>query len=292
MPCYQPIEAFQDLESKLVYFKETPNTRPLTLPCGRCIGCRVAKAKEWAIRCSHEAQMHKENAFLTLTLSDENMPDDGALDKRHLQLFFKRLRKNTGRNIRYYACGEYGGITGRAHYHVLLFGMDFHEDRKLWKQKPNGDRLYTSAFLEKIWGLGHAIIGNLTFGTAAYCARYTMKKKFGEYGGRHVNVDPETGELTPVQEPFAVMSLRPAIGLTWLEKYHADIYAERKGYVRLENKEYPIPRYYDKIYGEMNPDRMEYHKHQRYLNNEAMTNHEIRAHELITRARTRKKEQI
>lgn len=51
-----------------------------------------------------------------------------VLDKVDLQLFLKRLRyylsKYTNEKIRYYACGEYGPVHFRPHYHLLLWYDD------------------------------------------------------------------------------------------------------------------------------------------------------------------------
>lgn len=130
------------------------------------------------MRCVHEAQLHEENSFLTLTYDDEHLPENGSLHKPDLQKFFKRLRFHTGKEIRYYACGEYGEKTLRAHYHVCLFGHNFSNDRQPFR-RIGEHILYTSKTLTDIWGLGNTSIGDLTFESAAYTARYVMKKQTG-----------------------------------------------------------------------------------------------------------------
>ena len=110
------------------------------------------------------------------------MPRHGQLVKRDLQLFFKRLRKITG-PFRYVACGEYGELRRRPHFHVALFGVDFAFDRVEYGTGIRGDKVYVSMALSKAWGkssfpLGHTI-GSLTFESAAYIARYITKRVTG-----------------------------------------------------------------------------------------------------------------
>ena len=81
---------------------------PLKIPCGRCIGCRLERSRQWAIRCVHEASLYERNCFITLTFSPEHFPKDRSLNKRDFQLFIKRLRKKFGPGVRYFHCGEYG----------------------------------------------------------------------------------------------------------------------------------------------------------------------------------------
>ena len=66
---------------------------PIQVPCGQCAGRRLDQSKQWALRCVHEAQVHDENCFITLTYNNENLPKDGSLNKRDFQLFMKRLIK-------------------------------------------------------------------------------------------------------------------------------------------------------------------------------------------------------
>lgn len=148
--------------------------RPVSVPCGRCIGCRLDKSAEWAARAVHESALHQDACFLTLTYSDEHLPHGGTLVKSHLQNFNKLLRYHLrDRKVRYLGCGEYGEHTKRPHYHELLFG---YRPDDLVKYSST---LSTSAFLESIWKFGSIKVGELTFESAAYTARYTMKKMYG-----------------------------------------------------------------------------------------------------------------
>ena len=157
MACYRPLRAYalRNAEGKMqVSFKRKIGYEPIWLPCGQCIGCRLERSRQWAMRCMHEAQMYDRNCFVTLTYDDEHLPPNGSLNKRDFQLFMKRLRKRYGSGIRYYQCGEYGELLGRPHHHAILFNFDF-DDKVLWSVR-DGVRLYRSASLEQLWPHGYS----------------------------------------------------------------------------------------------------------------------------------------
>lgn len=241
------------------------------------------------MRCVLEARSHDQNSFVTLTYSDDHLPADRSLDKTHLQKFFKRLRKQMG-PFRYYACGEYGEQTKRAHYHACLFGIDFHD--KVEMRRINEHTLYYSAQLEQLWGLGHCSVGDLTFQSAAYCARYVLKKKMGTGDLQHAVLDEDTGELTPVRQPYAVMSLKSAIGKEWLTKNHGDIYNADKDFLAMRDQKLKPPKYFDRLYDTINPARLEKIKKRRKEERTELSLQELRAHEKITRARTIQRKQV
>lgn len=243
---------------------------PVNLPCGGCSGCRLDYSRDWAIRCVHEAQMHEENAFITLTYNDENLPEDKSIHKETLQKFFKRLRKKLGTKIRYFACGEYGDQNGRPHYHAIIFGYDF-PDKKLWRKTKSGNLIHRSKLLEEVWTYGYSSIGEVTFQSAAYVARYVMKKAKGKtekakqyYKERYNAVDTETGELMNLEPEFCLMSRgrRPdgGIGYRWLQKYKGDT---DKDFVTVNGSKVAIPKYYDQYLEELDPDEFEIRKEKR-----------------------------
>ena len=161
MPCYHPISAYQCTDGSIVFYESKRHdvSRSLQLPCGQCVGCRLERSRQWAIRCMHEAQMHTQNCFLTLTYDDAHLPSDRSLHYRDFQLFIKRLRKRyPGRRIRYYMAGEYGENFGRPHWHACIFGFDF-DDKKLWKRTSANSLLYRSKDLELLWPFGYSSIG-------------------------------------------------------------------------------------------------------------------------------------
>lgn len=142
------------------------------------------------------------------------MPPHRSLRKKDAQDFMKRLRFASDVPLRYYLCGEYGTHTLRPHYHICLFGSNFHEDRKHYKTTPEGFHYYNSETLNDRWGFGHVVIAELTFETAAYTARYVTKKISGAKAPEHY------GQREP---EFALMSRRPGLGTGWLEKNITDI---------------------------------------------------------------------
>lgn len=218
------------------------STAPFGIPCGRCTGCRLMKARDWATRCHHEARQYDDNAFITLTYDDEHLPQDNSVDVRTWQLFMKRLRKRAGSKIRFFASGEYGEKNFRAHYHALLFNYDF-SDKKHWSTTPAGHRLYRSQLLEELWPYGFATIGSVTHESAGYVARYTMKKVGGDRAADHyLRPHPITGKLYQVKPEFAVMSRRPGIGHGFTQKFKSDFFPN--DFVVVEGVKTPVPRYY------------------------------------------------
>jgi hypothetical protein len=159
-----------------------------------------------------------------------------------------------GKLIRFYGCGEYGEKLGRPHYHVLLFNHDFKDKEILRGQQlswtkthftqGNIHTLYKSETLEKIWGKGFCTIGEVTYDSAGYVARYIRKKVLGDiniqadhYNGKH----PE----------FALMSRMPGIGLPWLKKYLTDVYP--KDFFTINGIRKRPPRFYDDYLAKCNP---------------------------------------
>jgi hypothetical protein len=268
MACFHPLKAFRTAGGEIIFNSHRADTvADLKLPCGQCIGCRLERSRQWAMRCMHESSLHKQNCFLTLTYAPEHLPTDGSLNYEDYQLFMKRLRKRfNGTKIRFYMCGEYGSKERRPHYHAIVFGFDL-PDRKFLKKTHNGDSLYTSEILDEVWGLGHCFIGDVTFKSAAYVARYIMKKVTGE------DLDPDTGlsrkfhyysgDGTWLKPEFTKMSLKPGIGKPWLDKFKCDVYPH--DYVIVNGKKVKPPKYYDKIYSESDPFDFEDLQYQRFL---------------------------
>jgi len=247
MPCFRPVPVWPGVppNRQVVYSptKSYAGARSFLLPCGGCIGCRLSKAQDWATRMHHEAALHDQNSFVTLTYADEHLPEDGSLSLRALQLFNKRLRKSLGdRAVRYFACGEYGDQTWRPHYHLILFGHQF-PDLTAWSKSPTGHVLHRSENLERLWPFGHSLVGHVTHQSAAYVARYTLKKITGEPASTYyVRPHPVTGIFYRVVPEFAVMSRRPGIGGDWFNKYASDCFPS--DFVIVDGQKHPVPRFY------------------------------------------------
>lgn len=195
------------------------------------------------MRCIHEAQMHPENSFITLTYSDDHLPEDYSIQLRTFQLFMKRLRETLGsKKIRFYGCGEYGEETLRPHYHAIIFGHDF-PDKKHYSTNDNGDRVYTSETLDKIWGFGECKTGDVTYQSAGYVARYCMKKITGDQAASHyLRIHPKTQLLTSVEPEFAVQSRRDGLGTSWFNKFKNDCFPS--DFLVVDGKHHRVPAFY------------------------------------------------
>lgn len=247
MSCVSPIEAWRSPYGG-VQFGCVGSTGRLLLPCGQCIECRLARSGEWAVRCVHEAKLHRRNAFITLTYSDDSK--GLSLDYHEFQLFLRRARKELG-PLRYLCAGEYGEENRRAHFHALLFGVDF-PDRYFFKRSPSGEIVYRSPVLESLWKDGFSSCGDLTYQSAAYVARYVVKKVNGDGKAEAYQRVTEFGELVEVEPEFGRMSLNPGIGARFWEKYHAEITVRDS--VILGGVEHPVPRYYNKLWERQDPE--------------------------------------
>lgn len=237
----------------------------------------------------HEKQMHKHNCVVTLTYDAEHLPGDLSLRYRDYQRFMKKLRKALGRRggdlranlltapghnadtgespvpppVRFYMGGEYGEIYGRPHYHAALFGIDF-ADKIYLRKTPVGSKIYTSETLSRLWKQGYASIGELTFESAAYIARYIMKKRTGDGNTQNYEIlDLETGEIRLRKKEFNNMSRKPGIASAWFDKYHTDAYP--RGKVILRGHQVNAPRYYDNKFKELDAQAYKHLKAKRQV---------------------------
>lgn len=259
VPCYHPQAAFRTPSTGSVVFVGPGQISNLTLPCGQCLGCRLERSRQWAVRCMHEAKMHPYSSFVTLTYSEENLPFRSSLSLRDHQLFMKRLRKS--HNVRFYSCGEYGPENGRPHFHLCIFGYHFPD------RVPFGRGFYRSAELEGLWTLGNSSVSDLTFERAAYAARYVCDKINGDKAKPHYErVDQETGEIYSLRPEFNLMSRRPGIGSSFYDKFHSEMYPSDT--VIVNGRTAKPPRYYDKKFEKYDPESFDLVKIQRELDAE------------------------
>ena len=249
MPCYHPLRAYRKVGAYDPVSGKWPLTfkrsegwieSALDVPCGKCVGCRLDYARSWAVRCMHEAKLHSSNCVITLTYDDDHLPLNGSLDKRSMQNWLKILRNNIG-SFRYFGCGEYGNFGNRPHYHICLFGYDF-PDKKL-VTRHLGNPQYESQLLRNIWHKGHVSVGDLSFASAAYIARYCFKKQFKKEG------------VTPCcrQPEYILMSNRPGIGAGYVDRYASDLVSAKSVVYGLGQKA-KIPKYYE---GRLSPDDLQ-----------------------------------
>lgn len=186
--------------------------------CGTCIGCRTARARDWAIRARFEARDHEASCWSTLTYDDDHLPP--TLQKLHVSVFLRRLRKKLGTKVRFLACGEYGELTYRPHYHAILYGV------------PEGHPA-----VQHCWPHGFAQTHTLRDEAIAYVVGY-VSKKLGTKEEAEERVDPRTGEVYRFQPPFLLMSRRPGIGAG-----ARVFFSSWRRSAIVDGREVPVPRY-------------------------------------------------
>lgn len=203
MSCHAPIKAHGSL-----------------VACAYCPGCRSRRSATWAVRLEDEELCWDRSCFLTLTISDEaallpDAPSPSRLRRRDLQLFFKRLRR-AGAKFKYYAVGEYGEKSARAHYHLVLFGLDKRD----------------FVLLESCWKWGHVDIGRVEPASIRYVTGYVMKAPLGR-----LRLHAERNQEGP---PFSVMS--HGLGSKGARSRAHTITTQ--GVIRIGSRAVPPPRYY------------------------------------------------
>lgn len=254
MTCYHPINAhiagINTSGKKLIKFglPTKHDQEMFLLPCGQCIGCRLDRSIMWAARCMHESQMHDESQFITLTY--ENEPLDGSLNPPDFTKFMKRYRKYLEpTKIRYFHGAEYGDLLQRPHHHACIFGHDF-KDKEIFHE-CEGIITYYSPTLEKIWGHGFCTTSELTLASAAYVARYCLKKVTTsknspeKYHAHYETISTDTGEIRLKQPEYATMSRAPGIANDWYQKFNSDIFPHDNCIVH--GKQVKTPRYYENL---------------------------------------------
>lgn len=280
MSCFHPLKAYWATPkgSGITFnIKDTIYKTSWPLQCGKCTGCRTENARQWALRIKHEASLHQNNSFITLTYNEEHLPENGTLVLKHFQDFMKRLRKKLSpKIIRFYHCGEYGTRgTKRPHYHAIIFN---HQFKNLIPIVGKHEKLHTSSELYNLWfkpidvekgepipdptSIGHHSIGEVTFESASYVANYVQKKITGRLaesinpktGLRHyerLNLD---GEIQSVKPEYSTMSRRPGIAGDWLTQHHSDIYPS--DFVTHKGYKQSLPKYYDRLFTSWYPQIM------------------------------------
>lgn len=264
MPCFRPLSAvrfpghrsrgayhdsgkprlyFGNADTERLYRADPGTAEPLQLPCGKCVGCRLKRAGDWALRAVHEYRAHSSGCFLTLTYATDKLPPHGSLRKADFPGFAKRLRahlarEGSGAKIKYIMCGEYGPKTNRAHYHAVIFGWSPPDMVEVPNNVGTSERLFDSALTERLWTHGWVRVGTLTVRSAAYVARYTLKKLYGNAG----EAEYEAQSRIP---PYIKASL--GIGRSYFDRYRGDLYPSDYVIDEESRVKRGIPRYYDKL---------------------------------------------
>lgn len=202
MQCVKPVEIWHGSKRYIV-------------PCGKCLCCLSNKRNDWVFRLQQEHKASKGALFVTLTYAPKYCPDE--LQKSHVQLFLKRLRKHEKKTgIRYFAVGEYGTNYGRPHYHLLLFNCDLSGNtiRRSWCNRAG-----------EPFGIVH--IGQVTAQSIAYCTKYVIQKGEGD------------------KKPFTLMSRAYGLGAAYLSDNMVAWHREDdRNYAIVNGQKVRLPRFY------------------------------------------------
>ncbi len=270
MPCYTPLKGYKDPSNGALTFKQKGTAQTMEVACGSCLGCRLDHALMWAVRIVHESHLYldqQSNCFVTLTYRDASectgqqlkdgqfIPPDLSLRPDDVSKFIRRLRKSVSHKIRYFYCGEYGDENQRPHYHVCLFNHSF-SDQALFKD-DQGFYTYTSATLSKLWPFGFSTVQALNFETAAYCARYALKKITGKKAETHYLRCDDDGVAFWILPEYIRMSTgrnKPCgIGAGFYAKFKNDIFPSDEVPVPGKGVIRKVPRYYQNILESSDP---------------------------------------
>ena len=247
MQCFHPLTGYRNPENGTISFTDNNVSKlETTVRCGQCIGCRIERSRQWAIRMYHESKLHERNCIITLTYADKNLPTGWCdacckfhcydLCVRDWQLFAKRLRKRYGR-FRFFCGAEYTPEEWRPHFHVALFGLNFWEDRKYFGKSKSGYPMYVSEKLEAVWNKGFAPIGDFTPEYAQYIAKYIVDKVTGDPKKQIEHYGPRKPE-------FSTQSRKPGIGAEYYEKFKDQFYPRDE--VIIDGSRQKPPSFYDR----------------------------------------------
>ena len=306
MRCVSPLKGWKNSETGGIQFRADGAREKMEVACGQCISCRLNGACMWAVRIVHESSLHETtggNCFVTLTYRDprecdadqlrngHHIPLDWSLHKKHWQDFMKRLRKFFApQKIRFFMCGEYGHRCkhsidldsvgcplcrcGRPHYHAILFNCSFPDLESYGSH--NGELRYTSPSLERIWQYGFVDVGAVTPESAAYVARYSLKKRTGVLADDHYMSYDLDGVVTFITPEFCLMSrghtckehrgmpyqrdcdkCSRGIGHDWYLDYSGDVFPADETPVVGKSPVKMVPRYYEELFKISDPLTLE-----------------------------------
>lgn len=264
MACHHPFRMWRHDGKVTLRRPESDDREAMDMPCGGCLGCRMDRARSWAIRNRLELANHEKACWTTLTYSDENLPAYRSIRRDHLSGYIKRLRARlSSEKIRFFGCGEYGERGGRPHYHAILYGIDG-----------------TESSIRKAWPFGHVGVHALTPAAIKYVAGYCAKKE-GWYGEFREVLDERTGELYGREAPFLLMSRRPGIGGE--ARKHWQSWSR---YAVMDGTKFPVPRYLHEAFKkEADPQYVEEVQFERWKHRKALTRDELDASEAVAKAR-------
>ena len=223
--CHFPFKHIHDFSKSLSSF----------IPCGRCIGCRLDKMSVWSGRASAEI-IKGRNAFVTLTYDDFHLNFNDnflrpSLSKVQIQNYLNNIRLQLKKyslpfgcrqDYKYYLVGEYGDSFQRPHYHVLFFGLDFHDLKH---------------FFEKTWHYGSVKSLPCNSATIRYVLDYMTKSVNGRYA-------VEQFDNQGLERPFS--SCSKGFGYDYFYNHRFDI--NEYGMIKNGDRFLSVPPYYKNMF--------------------------------------------
>ena len=253
----------------------------------QCIGCLEDRAKEWATKCYLESLYHDESYFITLTYDDNHLPisntmttskgeifyDDGTwnsyIEYEHVRSFIRKVRdwqrEKYGINgIKYFGCGEYGGKEGRAHFHIIMFGLHLEpNDVRVHEISKDGNVTYKCEELSKCWvmpnerrgqaePMGFITVAEVNWQTSRYVAGYVQKKEFKNTKDEYEYfTNKEAYYSRRGQTPERLfMSTQGGIGKRYFDEHAREFFED--GYIMIHGAKQKIvkariPTYYERL---------------------------------------------
>lgn len=253
MACFHPIEGFRSAEGGLTMSRaKSPTKTPVCVPCGQCLGCRVDKREQWKLRMMHEASLHDENCFVTFTYSPEHLVRPwlnaagewrGSVSAADVSGAIKRLRRRIEpQRLRFHFKTEYSPGVLQPHGHGAFFGWR-PSDLVPCDRSAAGFTVYSSAFLDEVWGKGLVGVGDLTAESCGYIANHNVDKLDGQKAkDAYSRFDYSTGEIFEVEPETCRMSTHPGIGRGWIDQFERDCFPSN--FIIVDGRKKPVPRYY------------------------------------------------
>lgn len=213
-------------------------------PCRQCLPCLLKIRREWTNRIMLESKSHAQSSFVTLTYNSASIPPGGSLVPHHTRQWLYRFRNaRSGRRFRYYLVGEYGDLTLRPHYHVVLFGVE-----------PSD-----AGLVRKTWHFGHIRVDPLTIERAQYIAGYVTKKMTKVDDPRLCGRFPEYARMSKMGVGGIGASYVPIIAKNLLTNPYAREFMDSEGdvplFLKTAGRTLPTGRYLrDKLRKEVGLD--------------------------------------
>lgn len=136
----------------------------------------------------------------------------------------------------------------------------------MWKHTDAGEPLYISPQLDRLWKLGNCSIGEVTFESAAYVARYAVKKVTGDMAQEHYLRCDEFGEAFWLPPEYVTMSRggrggKGGIAREWFQRFGNEVYP----FDEVISRGVPSkpPRFYDSLLERSDPVLLESVKRKR-----------------------------